>query len=116
MLPPSEPGSVPGSVPSSSDESHFPPEIRLQLLRVAGGGTHQIHTAHPAAAGAPTASANRPTVSHMRRPPGWQHHPASPLLKPIGAGVWAGWEPRGAVGTARASGQGGPEVGDQACP
>lgn len=58
MLPPSEPGSVPGSVPSSSDESHFPPEIRLQLLRVAGGGTHQIHTAHPAAAGAPTASAN----------------------------------------------------------
>lgn len=38
MLPPSEPGSIPGSVPSSSDESHFPPEIRLQLLRVAGGG------------------------------------------------------------------------------
>lgn len=113
MLPPSEPGSVPGSVPSSSDESHFPPEIRLQLLRVAGGG-HTRST--PLTLLQPEPPRPRQMVSHMRRPPGWQHHPASPLLKPVGAGVWAGWEPRGAVGTAGASGQGGPEVGDQACP
>lgn len=54
MLPPSEPGSVPGSAPGSGSESHFPPEIRLQLLRTERG---RIRTTHPAVAGPPSPSA-----------------------------------------------------------
>jgi len=93
---PSEPGSVPGSAPGSDNESHFPPEIRLQLLHTGSGIRHRSRTPLRAP------SANGARVRRVRRAPGWQHRPGSPPLNPVGAGVRVGWgwfgsAPRGAA-------------------